>query len=566
MGIVLKAFDGPLNRTVAIKVLGPHLALNPVSRQRFAREAKAAATVVNLNVIAIHSVAEANGLPYFVMPYVRGPSLEKRLRDGNAFSVVEILRIGMQIASGLAAAHAQGVVHRDIKPANIMLEEGIERVTITDFGLARVADDASMTQSGVVAGTPQYMSPEQARGDAVDPRSDLFSLGSVLYALCTGQPPFQANSTMGVLKRVEECRPRPVRTINPEIPELLAKIIERLHAKDPAERFQSAAEVAVLLEGYLAHLGQPETMPVPVLAAAAREKKGNLIRHLVRWLPGFFALVAAGLGGASLFAGCGGTNANLNEGLSEFHHDFRGQTLPKELSMLNPQEGKFLVNEEPEGLRIKVIKPWIPPTQGVGVKTAFGLKGDFEATLTMEMLAGDAPPRGQSIGLALFLSPIKYTTYKEAAAIDRFVEKDTQGVRWWATDGTRKGSVPSSDQIVRLGLKRTGTILHYLWAPGMKGGELQEIGQAEWPKEIEFIRVIAFLGKTPVNVEVRLLDLRVRGNFTRKTVFAAPKGALSFYLFVGMVVTLVLALSVWIVVRRRRKKELNTDDSEQTEE
>src|SRR5579871_3548495 len=174
MGIVLKAFDAPLNRTVAIKVLGPQLALSGAARQRFAREAKAAAAVVHDNVMAIHAVAEYNGLPYFVMPCVRGPSLESRLRRSGALSVVEVLRIGLQIAAGLAAAHRQGLVHRDIKPANILLEEGIERVRITDFGLARAADDASLTRSGVIAGTPQYMSPEQARGESVYQRSDLF--------------------------------------------------------------------------------------------------------------------------------------------------------------------------------------------------------------------------------------------------------------------------------------------------------------------------------------------------------------------------------------------------------
>jgi serine/threonine-protein kinase len=155
MGIVLKGFDAPLNRYVAIKVLGPQMAMSAAARQRFAREAKAAAAVVHDNVMAIHAVAEANGLPYIVMPYVRGPSLEKRLRQTGALGVVEVLRIGMQIAKGLAAAHAQGLVHRDIKPANILLEEGIERVTITDFGLARAVDDVSLTQPGVVAGTPQ---------------------------------------------------------------------------------------------------------------------------------------------------------------------------------------------------------------------------------------------------------------------------------------------------------------------------------------------------------------------------------------------------------------------------
>src|SRR5262249_18332578 len=157
-------------------------------------------------------------------------------------------------ASGLAAAHAQGLVHRDVKPANILLEEGVERVTLTDFGLARAADDASLTQSGTIAGTPQYVSPEQAVGAAVDHRSDLFSLGSVLYALCTGRPPFRASTALGVLKRVVEDTPRPVRDVNPDVPEFLAAVIERLHAKDPDDRFQSAAEVASLLEGYLAHL------------------------------------------------------------------------------------------------------------------------------------------------------------------------------------------------------------------------------------------------------------------------------------------------------------------------
>ncbi len=150
----------------------------------------------------------------------------------------------MQTAAGLAAAHAQGLVHRDIKPANILLENGVERVKITDFGLARAADDASLTQTGVVAGTPQYMSPEQAEGKPLDHRTDLFSLGSVLYAMCTGRPPFRASGTMAVLKRVCEDTPPPIREINPEIPEWLVAIIDKLHAKEPADRFQSAAEVA----------------------------------------------------------------------------------------------------------------------------------------------------------------------------------------------------------------------------------------------------------------------------------------------------------------------------------
>ncbi|HQU46472.1 MAG TPA: protein kinase, partial [Pirellulales bacterium] len=189
-GVVLKGFDAALNRSVAIKLLSPRLADSGAARRRFSREAQAAAAVVHDNVMAIHAVAETQGLPYLVMPYVRGPSLEKRLRGEGPLALEEILRVGMQVAAGLAAAHAQGLVHRDIKPANILLEEGVERVRITDFGLARAIDDASLTRSGVIAGTPQYMSPEQARGEPVDHRTDLFSLGCVLYSACTGRSPF----------------------------------------------------------------------------------------------------------------------------------------------------------------------------------------------------------------------------------------------------------------------------------------------------------------------------------------------------------------------------------------
>ena len=196
MGVVMKAFDGPLDRTVAIKVLAPRLASSGAARRRFAREAKAAATVLHPNVIVIHSVQNDGPLPFLVMPYIRGESLQRRLDRQGPLQTEEILRIGQQVASGLAAAHGQGLVHRDIKPANILLDDGVDRVTLTDFGLARAVDDASMTRSGVIAGTPQYMSPEQARGDAVDARSDLFSLGSVLYAMCTGRPPFRAETSL----------------------------------------------------------------------------------------------------------------------------------------------------------------------------------------------------------------------------------------------------------------------------------------------------------------------------------------------------------------------------------
>jgi serine/threonine protein kinase len=263
MGVVLKGFDSALNRYVAIKVLAPHLAISGAARQRFAREARSAASVVHENVVAIHAVADSGPLPYFVMPYLRGASLQKRLDAHGPLGVPEILRVAHQIAAGLAAAHAQGLVHRDIKPANILLEDGIERLKITDFGLARAADDASLTRTGVIAGTPQFMSPEQARGEAVDPRSDLFSLGSVMYAMCVGHPPFRAETSYGILHRISNDTPRPIREINSDIPEWVAVFVERLHAKNPDDRFASSEEVARLLEQCIAHSQQPTAVALP---------------------------------------------------------------------------------------------------------------------------------------------------------------------------------------------------------------------------------------------------------------------------------------------------------------
>jgi len=256
MGVVLRAFDTKLHRVVAIKVMQGPLAASATARRRFSREAQAAAAICHEHVVTIHAVDEDHRPPYLVMQFVDGVSLQEKLDRGGVLGLREILRIGLQTAEGLAAAHKQGLVHRDIKPANILLENGVERVKITDFGLARAADDARLTQSGMIAGTPQYMSPEQAEGATVDQRSDLFSLGSVLYAACTGRPPFRASSNMAVLKRVVEDSPRPIREINPDTPDWLCALIARLQAKDPARRPSSSAEVATVLARHLAELQQ----------------------------------------------------------------------------------------------------------------------------------------------------------------------------------------------------------------------------------------------------------------------------------------------------------------------
>lgn len=265
MGVVFKALDPALNRFVAIKMLLPHLAESGAARKRFAREGQAAAAVIDDHVMPIFTVAEWQGIPYLVSPYSRGVTLQKRIQDQGHMELREILRIGMQTARGLAAAHAQGLVHRDVKPSNILLDRTVERAMLADFGLARAVDDASITRTGIIAGTPQYMSPEQANGGSVDARSDLFGLGSVLYAMCTGRPPFRADNSYAILRLIIDKEPTPIREINPDIPEWLCEIVRRLMAKRPEIRYASAAEVAALLERCLAHVQQPTEVPPPFI-------------------------------------------------------------------------------------------------------------------------------------------------------------------------------------------------------------------------------------------------------------------------------------------------------------
>ncbi|HVC97893.1 MAG TPA: serine/threonine-protein kinase [Pirellulales bacterium] len=291
MGVVLKGFHRELGRFVAVKVMAPHLASSGAARQRFIREARAAAAIVHSNVMPIHSVCTTARLPYLVMPFAACESLQQRIDRQGSLELKEILRIGVQAASGLAAAHAQGLVHRDVKPANILLEKGVDRVLLTDFGLARAADDGSLTRSGVVAGTPQYMSPEQSRGDPTDARSDLFSLGSVLYAAGAGHPPFRAETALGVLRRISDAEPRPIREVNPDVPAWLEGLVCRLHEKSPDRRFGSAAEVAGLLEQCLAHVHQPNVVPLPASLAPTSAIQPK--RRRISQLKGTLAMIAS---------------------------------------------------------------------------------------------------------------------------------------------------------------------------------------------------------------------------------------------------------------------------------
>ncbi len=262
-GIVVKAFERSLNRFVAIKVLHPQLCVSSMARKRFDREGRAIAAVVNPHVVPVFAISEHAGHPFIVMQYMPGGSLQQRISRDGQLAADEVVRLGLHIAEGLEAAHAQGVVHRDVKPANVMLESGLDRAMVSDFGLARVTSEASMTCSGLITGTPEYMSPEQARGETLDGRSDLFGLGSTLYAACAGHSPFRAANVFGVIKRVCDEQPRSILESNPAVPTWLVDFIDVLMSKAKENRFQSAAEVKQQLAAELAHMQSPNTVSRP---------------------------------------------------------------------------------------------------------------------------------------------------------------------------------------------------------------------------------------------------------------------------------------------------------------
>ncbi len=257
MGVVLQGHNEQLRRDVAIKMLNRSLSANPVARRRFIREARAAAAINHPNVVITHDVDEHRGVPFIVMEMVSGRTLHAEIRREVTLEPIRVIRLSAQIALGLASAHAQGVIHRDIKPGNIMLEDQVDRVKIADFGLARAAiDNIELTSRELAVGTPAYMSPEQVRGDHIDARSDLFALGCVIHAMLTGHSPFHGRNALEMARKVEMYRPLNLHKVNPATPVFLAEIVDKLLAKDPDHRFQSAAEVADVLNRHLAMLNQ----------------------------------------------------------------------------------------------------------------------------------------------------------------------------------------------------------------------------------------------------------------------------------------------------------------------
>ncbi len=266
MGYVFQAEDLTLCRPVALKVMNPQLGTEPGAWQRFLREARVMAAIKHEALVTVYQAAQEGGVVFLAMELLQGQTLQDWLERGERPVLDEIYRLASEIATGLAVIHDHGLVHRDIKPANLWLEAPAAHVKILDFGLARfVSDEPGLTRTGTVLGTPSFMSPEQARGEPVDLRSDLFSFGCVLYCLCTGGDPFPGRTTTAVLTALATSQPPPVHQVNPALPAALSNLVARLLAKDPRDRPPSAGEVLEELRAL--ERGQA---PPPVASATRR--------------------------------------------------------------------------------------------------------------------------------------------------------------------------------------------------------------------------------------------------------------------------------------------------------
>src|SRR5271165_2031808 len=255
MGEVYRARDTRLERTVAIKILPAHLSCDPIRKQRFEREAKTISSLNHPHICVLHDVGQQDGIDYLVMECVEGETLSRRLEKG-ALPIEQVLKFGMQIADALDKAHRSGIIHRDLKPGNIMLTP--TGAKLLDFGLAKPAatlaslatltvtavKQSPATEQGTIVGTFQYMSPEQVEGKELDGRSDIFSLGAVLYEMLTGQRAFPGKSQLSVASAILETEPAPISTIKPLTPPALDHTIRRCLAKELEKRWQSSADLA----------------------------------------------------------------------------------------------------------------------------------------------------------------------------------------------------------------------------------------------------------------------------------------------------------------------------------
>ena len=274
MGVVFKCLDKKLERHVALKMMSPQLLIDEAASQRFLREARSAAKINHPNVVTVHSVNEIRGLPYLVMEFIEGESLDQRLKN-SSLAFDDVLAIATQSISGLAAAHEQNVLHRDIKPANIMLDSRSGTAKIADFGLAVTAEGSNLTQTGFLVGTPDFVSPEQAAGETIDHRSDLFSLGSVLYAMCCGNSPFAGPSIMTILESVKSAQPSSIESINPSVPSWFRNLVSQLLQKDPNQRFGHAKQVLAVMKAQTSQVddSQAPRIDLSVNRSIQKEKR-----------------------------------------------------------------------------------------------------------------------------------------------------------------------------------------------------------------------------------------------------------------------------------------------------
>ena len=291
---VFRVRDHAQNRDVAVKVLDLGLTPSPGLAERFVREARTSGQLEHPHIVPIYKVGGyKNEVLYIVMRCVDGPSVRQLLERNQRLSIVDAARIARQVADALGYAHTRGIVHRDIKPDNILLD-GSGHVLVTDFGIAKAAQEASasqLTTEGMVVGTPHYMSPEQATGERVDGRSDIYALGVVLYQMLAGTPPFEGESAQSVLMKQATVDPLPIRQLRGDVPAALATVIERMLAKDPADRYQTADEVSQAL--------------VAALPGAARDglRAGRgIAAGVARVLLGLGALGVLGVIGFAVFS------------------------------------------------------------------------------------------------------------------------------------------------------------------------------------------------------------------------------------------------------------------------
>ena len=291
MGVVYLARDVQLDRDVAIKVLPPHLASSAVSRERFVREARTAAGLSHPHIVPIHRVGEARGMVFFVMSYVEGETLGERLRTRGPLPAADAARVLREVAWALAYAHGRGIVHRDVKPDNVLLEAGTGRALVTDFGIAHGGGEPHpVTDPGKLIGTAHFMSPEQARNERVDGRSDLYALGVVGYLAVSGRLPFDEPNVPALLRRQAAEAPPGVMRVAPGLPPALAAVIDRCLDRDPAGRFHDGEAMAAALAP--AHDTRP-ALP-PMLRAWLGARNPLLVPYL-GWSAGFGTLTLANL-------------------------------------------------------------------------------------------------------------------------------------------------------------------------------------------------------------------------------------------------------------------------------